>query len=149
MTRIPVLIATALIISSSVPANAQVPGVDPQFISSLAQGLGGATNQQAEGAAGAIFGLAKSRLSAEDFAKVAGAVPGMDGLLKAAPAPAAASAIGTSGVANLAGLSSVAGAFSKLGLKPDMVSKAIPIITGYVTKSGGSAVGNILAGVLK
>jgi hypothetical protein len=30
-----------------------------------------------------------------------------------------------------------------------MVSKAIPIITGYVTKSGGSAVGNILAGVLK
>jgi hypothetical protein len=88
-------------------------------------------------------------LSAEDFAKVAGAVPGMDGLLKAAPAPAAASAIGTSGVANLAGLSSVAGAFSKLGLKPDMVSKAIPIITGYVTKSGGSAVGNILAGVLK
>ena len=148
MTRMSLLIATALIIVWSVPADAQVPGVDSQFISSLAQGLGGATTQQAEGAAGAIFGLAKSRLNPADFAKVAGAVPGMDGLLKAAPA-VAAGAIGTAGGAGVAGLSSLAGSFGKLGLKPDMVAKAIPIVTDYVTKSGGSAVGSLLAGVLK
>ena len=135
------------------PAQAQVPGVDPAFIGSLAKELGGATTSQAEGAAGAIFGLAKSRLPAADFAKVASAVPGMDGLLKAAPAMAAAGAGGAAAAAaaagGMSGLGSLAGAFSKLGLKPDMVAKAIPIVTNYVTKSGGADVGKLLMGVLK
>jgi hypothetical protein len=133
------------------PAQAQVPGVDPAFIGSLAKELGGATTSQAEGAAGAIFGLAKSRLPAADFAKVATAVPGMDGLLKAAPAMAAAGAGGAAAAAagGMSGLGSLAGSFSKLGLKPDMVAKAIPIVTNYVTKSGGAEVGKLLMGVLK
>jgi predicted anti-sigma-YlaC factor YlaD len=40
-------------------------------------------------------------------------------------------------------------AFSKLGLKPEMVAKAIPILTSFVSKSGGANVGSLLAGVLK
>jgi hypothetical protein len=121
---------------------AQIPGVDTQFIGSLAKEMGGATVQQAEGAAGAIFGLAKSRLSPADFGKVSSAVPGMDGLLKAAPA------MGALGGA-MGGVSSLAGSFSKLGLKPEMVAKAIPAVTSYVTKSGGAEVGNLLANALK
>jgi len=47
------------------------------------------------------------------------------------------------------GLVNAANAFSKLGLSPDMVSKAVPVLTSYVTKSGGSKAGSLLAGALK
>ena len=43
----------------------------------------------------------------------------------------------------------MAGAFSKLGLSPDLVAKAVPVLTSFVTKSGGANVGNLLSGVLK
>ncbi len=43
----------------------------------------------------------------------------------------------------------MASSFSKLGLKPEMVGKAIPVLTSFVTKSGGAKVGSLLAGVLK
>jgi len=83
---------------------------------------------------------------------VAAAVPGMDMLLKAAPA--ASAAVGTAGAlsqmaGSASGLASAASAFSKLGLKPELVAKAIPVLTSFVTKSGGANVGSLLAGVLK
>jgi len=112
----------------------------------------GATPEQAAGAAGALFGLAKSRLKADEFTQIATAVPGMDSLLKAAPSTG--SPIGTTGGLPAAagaatGLASAASAFSKLGLQPEMVSKAVPVLTQFVTKSGGSQVGSLLAGALK
>ena len=83
----------------------------------------------------------------------------MDGLLKAAPATpvgtsgaagAASAAAGAAGAASsTAGLSSLAGAFTKLNLKPDMIAKAVPVLTNFVTKSGGADVGQLLAGALK
>jgi hypothetical protein len=105
----------------------------------------GATPAQASGAAGALFGLAKTRLKPEEFTKVAGAVPGMDALLAAAPAVAGTAGSGaagamakaTGGASALGGLASVAPAFEKLGLKPEMAMKAVPVLTKYVTKSGG------------
>ena len=47
------------------------------------------------------------------------------------------------------GLASAASAFSSLGLKPDMVAKAVPVLTQFVSKSGGASVGSLLAGALK
>ena len=41
------------------------------------------------------------------------------------------------------------GAFSKLGMSPNMVSQFSPIVTDYVSKAGGQQAGNLLAGVLK
>jgi hypothetical protein len=126
---------------------------NPELVGALAKELG-ATPQQAEGATGALFDAARQRMPAADWAKVSAAVPGMDGLLKAAPATgagaggaaaAAAGAIGTSG----GSLGSAAAAFSKLGLKPEMVAKAVPILTQYVSKTGGAGVGSLLAGALK
>jgi hypothetical protein len=131
---------------------------NPELVGALSKELG-TTTDQAAGAAGALFGLAKSRLSAADFSRIAGAVPGMDALLKAAPDTTAAStgaggitgslpkAAGTTG--SLGSLSSAATAFSKLGISPDLVSKAVPVLTGYVTKSGGAGLGNLLGGVFK
>jgi hypothetical protein len=121
---------------------------NPELVGALSKEIGG-TPEQAAGAAGTLFGVAKSRLKADEFSQVATAVPGMDSLLKAAPG-----ASGTTGALSqlgggASGLAGAASSFSKLGLSPDMVSKAVPVLTSYVTKSGGSNVGSLLAGALK
>ena len=149
----------AVVAVTSVVAHAQLAAPDvsktanPELIGSLSKELG-ATPDQAEGAAGALFAAAKQKLPAADWTKVSAAVPGMDSLLKAAPA---AGAVGTSGAgaAGMAagamggGMGSAAAAFSKLGLKPEMVAKAVPILTQYVSKTGGADVASLLAGALK
>ena len=109
------------------------------------------------GAAGALLGLAKTRLKPEEFTKVSGAIPGIDSLLAAAPAVAGTSGSGaagalakaTGGASALGGLAAVAPAFDKLGLKPDMAMKPVPVLTNYVTKTGGKEVASLLAGALK
>jgi hypothetical protein len=129
---------------------------NPDLIGALTKEIG-ATATQASGAAGALFGLAKTRLKPEEFAKVAGAVPGMDTLLAEAPAVAGTAGSGAAGAlakasggaSALGGLASVAPAFEKLGLKPEMAMKAVPVLTKYVTKSGGAEVASLLAGALK
>ena len=136
---------------------------NPELVGELAQELK-VTPQQAEGAAGALFAVAKDRLAAGDWAKVDKAVPGMNGLLKAAPAMSSSSAAakavtgvaksgeaakGTGAAKAAGGLASAAAAFSKLGLKPEMASAAVPVLTRYVSKMGGADVGSLLAGALK
>jgi hypothetical protein len=135
--------AVILTLGVALPASSQTP----DLVGTLAKELG-STPQQAQGAAGSLFKLAQSKLKPEDWTKVAGAVPGMDSLLKAAPG----GAVGTSGIpgaSSLAGLADVSSAFSKLGLKPELVAKAIPVLTSFVSKSGGAEVGKLLANALK
>ena len=134
-------------------AAASAAYASPELVSALSKEIG-STPEQAAGAAGALFGVAKSRLNANDFSQVANAVPGMDLLLKAAPQ--ASGAVGTSGISSLSnmaaaagGLGAAASAFSKLGLSPALVAKAIPILTSFVSKSGGANVAGLLAGALK
>ena len=122
----------------------------PELIGALSKEMG-ATPEQAAGAAGTLFGVAKSRLKPEDFSQISSAVPGMDSLLKAAPTAgggATSSTLSQLG-AGATGLASAASQFTKLGLSPDMVSKAVPVLTSFVTKSGGSKAGSLLAGALK
>jgi hypothetical protein len=122
----------------------------PELIGALSKEMG-ATPEQAAGAAGTLFGVAKSRLKPEDFSQISSAVPGMDSLLKAAPTAgggATSSTLSQLG-AGATGLATAASAFSKLGLSQDMVGKAVPVLTSFVTKSGGSKAGSLLAGALK
>ena len=123
----------------------------PELVGALSKEIG-STPEQAAGAAGALFGLAKTRLKADEFSQIAAAVPGMDALLKAAPPTG--SPVGTTGplpgaAGAATGLASATSAFTKLGLQPEMVSKAVPVLTQFVTKSGGAQVGSLLAGALK
>jgi hypothetical protein len=110
----------------------------------------GITADQAAGGAGAIFALAKQKLPASDFTKVAEAVPDIDTLIKAVPA-----ATGGSGEMMKAATSAVGGAaslaapFQKLGMSPDMVGKFIPEVVSYVRAKGGDSAGNGLANALK
>ena len=124
---------------------------NPDLVNGLAKEMS-STPEQAAGAAGALFGLAKSRLAPAQFSQSSRAVPGMNALLGAAPSgggasSAVAQAAGAAGAGG--GLSGVGGAFTKLGLSPDMVMTAVPFLTQYVSKLGGPAVGKLLAGVLK
>lgn len=137
---------------SQTPA-ASAAKANPELVGALTKELG-ATPEQAAGAAGALFGVAKSRLSADEFSQVAQAVPGIDALLAAAPSTSeGAGPAGIGGLSKSVGtagsLASAASAFSKLGLKPDLVGKAVPVLTSFVTKSGGANVGQLLAGALK
>jgi len=151
------VIASAMVLSavcvSAQPAPPDLSkSANPELIGELTKELG-ATPAQAEGAAGALFGLAQQKMPAADWAKVSGAVPGMASLIEAAPAAAGTTAGGAAAAGALAkaggSLGAAAAAFSKLGLKPEMVAKAVPILTQYVTKTGGADVGASLASALK
>ena len=142
--------------ASAEPAAAAAKA-SPELVAALSKEIG-ATPEQAAGAAGALFGVAKSRLKADEFSQVANAVPGMDQLLKAAPKSGGDAGKSGGAAAGLAmsklggsasGLASAASAFSTLGLSPDMVGKAVPVLTSFVSKSGGKNVGSLLAGALK
>jgi hypothetical protein len=115
----------------------------------------GVTQKQATGGAGAIFKYAKSKLSPDDFSTVAKALPGTDALISAAPKTSTSSNL-LSGLKSVTGeqskstaaMSSLAGSFSQLGMKPDMAGKFIPIILEYSQSKGGTAVMTLLKGVL-
>jgi hypothetical protein len=143
--------ASALQAQTTQPAKATTPS--PELVGQLTKGLS-IKPEQAVGGAGALFGLAKSRLNPADFTKVADVVPDMGGLLKAAPKPkqGAAGALGTMGEmlpGKAGGLASMAGSFKSLGLSPGMAIKFVPIMTKFVNVKGGSGVADLLAGALK
>jgi len=131
----------------------------PELVGRLVNELG-LKPGQAEGAAGTLFGVAKGRLSPADFGKVAGAVPNMDGLLKAAPSAQAATGDAKISATELlakaggaaGGLGTMAAAtetLSKLGIKPETIAKLAPTLIKAVESKGGAEVGSLLAGALK
>lgn len=141
------------VLGAQVPENPKNP--NPELVGQLSNQLNVSPTQATSGA-GAIFGLAKSRLSPGEFSKVAAAVPGMDGFLKAAPTAGGASTAGslaaglpggTAGGAS--GLASLAGSFQSIGLSPSMVGKFAPIMQKYIGSKGGSGVASLFSGALK
>lgn len=141
-----------------VPKTEKTKPPSPELVGTLTKELS-IKPEQAIGGAGALFGLAKTKLKPADFMKVADVVPGMDGFLKAAPKPkqeggggGAADMLGSVGsmLPGKAGaLASVAGAFNQLGMSPETAVKFIPIMTKFVDLKGGAGVAKLLSGVLK
>jgi hypothetical protein len=123
----------------------------------------GVTQPQATGGAGAVFGLAKSNMNADDFGKVAAGVPDMSSLLAAAPATGAAggaggglagglgSAAGSLGGAagSLGSLAGLAGSFSSLGMPADMATKFVPVCVQYVQGTAGPDAAALLQAALQ
>ena len=131
---------------------APVKTASPDLVGELVKELG-ITPKQAEGTAGTLFGVAKGKMKAEDFGKVAAAVPDMDALLKAAPAPdaktSAVELLGGAGAGGVGGMAAAASTLSRLGLKPETIAKAAPALVKIVQGKGGAEVGNLLAAALK
>lgn len=125
-----------------------------ELVQQLVQGAG-VSSSQAEGGAGLLFGLVKDQLSSGDFSKVADAVPGINGLIDAAPDSGGglggmlggvASALGGNELGNLATLAS---GFSKLDLDAGMIGKFIPIVLNYLQSQGGDGLASLVKGVLQ
>jgi hypothetical protein len=125
-----------------------------ELVQQLVQGAG-VSSSQAEGGAGLLFGLVKDQLSSGDFSQVADAVPGIEGLIDAAPDSGGglggmlggvASALGGSELGNLASLAS---GFSKLDLDASMIGKFIPIVLSYLQSQGGDGLASLVKGVLQ
>ena len=125
-----------------------------KLIPLLTQSLG-VTESQAKGGAGAVFDYVKQKVSAEDFAKVTSALPGVDSLLKFAPKTidlsgqigGLSSALGNK--SDLAGgMAGLTGSFAKLGLDAGMVDKYVKTILDFSQSEAGSTVTNIIKGAL-
>ena len=159
--RVVVMVACCLAYAGI--ANAQLPGLptknpldktpNPELIGQLTKQLS-VTPQQAVGGAGALFGVAKSKLKPGDFLKVSNAVPGMDGLLKAAPKPAEDSSNPLSSMGSMlpgkaGAVASVAGSFKQLGMSPETAVKFLPIMTQFVKVKGGAEIAGLLSGAFK
>lgn len=116
----------------------------------------GVNEEQAKGGSGLLLKMAKEKLDSGEFSQIAGAIPGVDSLISAAPeAGGAAGGIGGllsslgGGAAKLGGLASLAGGFKNLNLGSDMVGKFIPVVIDFVRSKGGDGVSKILESVLK
>ena len=132
--------------TSSIQSVLQTP--NPELVSQLTKSLF-ISPTQASGGAGTLFALAKSRLSTAEFAKIAVAVPGMDGLLKAAPGLSALSSFQSYLPASLSGLAPAAGSFQQLGLSPETAGKFVPVLINYVQYKGGLSTASLLARALQ
>ncbi|WKE66889.1 DUF2780 domain-containing protein [Gallaecimonas kandeliae] len=159
------LMVTALLLASALPVQAmslgklgdalksatQTKATQPQgsLVETLMSSLG-VSQDQATGGAGALFALAKDKMSNTDFAKLSQVVPGMDKLLAAAPDAAQvdsdaqnggnSSLLGKAGAllgadSNLATLN---GAFESLGMDSGMVRQFLPTVLDYVQSKGGT-----------
>jgi hypothetical protein len=126
-----------------------------ELVNLLTSQLGLQPNQ-AMGGLGSLLNLAKDKLPAGDFQKVAQLIPEAGQAMTAAPKPnAAAGALGALGgmlggkADNIASLAGLAQQFSQLGLKGDMVQKFVPIIMQFLQAKGGSGLTSLLGNVLK
>ena len=116
----------------------------------------GVTAAQAQGGAGALFQIAKSKMQADSFAQLEQSVPGMQGMLGAA-VPALTQQGGLAGrLSSLAGASggtagsliSVVSAFQQQGMSPAMVQQFIPVVIEYVKARGNGALVDALNAAL-
>lgn len=141
--------------ASSALANAQLPGglnPSPELVGNLTKQLS-IKPEQAIGGAGAIFGFAKTKLKPEDFLKLSNAVPGMDGLLKAAPVLSGGNdplgGMGAMLPGKAGAIASLGGAFKQLGMSPQMAMKFLPVMTQFLKLKGGANTAGLLGGLFK
>jgi len=130
--------------------------VQPGSLAELLMQRTGVTGAQAQGGAGALFQIAKTKMSTDSFTQLEQSVPGMQGMLGAA-APALSQQGGLAGqLSSIAGASggtagnliSVVSAFQQQGMSPAMVQQFIPVVIDYVKARGNDALVNTLSTAL-
>ncbi len=98
----------------------------------------GVTPVQAQSGAGALFQVAKNQMQANTFSQLSRAVPGMGGMLGAAPKVQGGYGSGLGGMVGLAS------AFQQSGLSLGMIQQFIPVILEYVKGSAGNGLASSL-----
>jgi len=146
-------------------ANQTLPGqqavnptkaVQPGSLAELLMQRTGVTADQAQGGAGALFQVAKSKMQPDAFAQLEQAVPGMNEMLGAVPTqtqPSGGLAGRLSSIAGASGgtagnLVAVVSAFQQQGMSPAMVQQFVPVVIDYVRTHGNEALLNTLSTAL-
>ena len=111
----------------------------------------GVDETQAKGGAGALFKVAQDKLDGADFSKLAGAIPGIDDLIKSVPSGSGMSGMlgglaKSFGGADLGSLAALVGSLSSLNLDKDTLSKFLPVILSYLKDKG---LGDIVEKIVK
>jgi hypothetical protein len=130
--------------------------VQPGSLAELLMQRTGVTAAQAQGGAGALFQVAKSKMQPDAFAQLEQTVPGMNEMLGAAPAqtqPSGGLAGRLSSIAGASGgtagnLVAVVSAFQQQGMSPAMVQQFVPVVVDYVRAHGNEALLNSLSAAL-
>ncbi|QLE87364.1 MULTISPECIES: DUF2780 domain-containing protein [Shewanella] len=110
----------------------------------------GLNQNQAEGGLGSLLSLAQSTLGGDQFGPIAAAIPGIDGLLAAAPEVDSDS--GMSGLlakagdlgSSLQGGAQVYDAFEQLGISKELAAPMVDILKGYVDETAGAGTTDLL-----
>jgi len=141
------IITLTIIVIFSMHSYAQNMGILAEKADLVSQIMNttGVDKTQALGGAGALFGMAKENLNAEDFSSVTNAVPEMSKMLDAVPALGGKTSTFAAAATSLAGMPKVLAAFDKLGISQDKVSLFTPILVNYVEKKGGKLLSDKLA----
>lgn len=123
----------------------------------LSERLGVSPEQAAQGA-GMIFQKAKEKLSAGDFAKVADAIPGLEGMIDKAPSPESAKAGGLMGMLGSAAsqfgmgqvgdLADLTAGFQKIGLDASNLQGFAKTILEFVERKLGPEAKAMIAKLL-
>ncbi len=136
--------------TASTVATGQVPLVDT-LVSQL-----GVSQQQALGGAGSILQLAQGNMDTQSFTTLSQSIPGINDMLNAAPAMPESAGSLTGGLSSLMGdsgdtlgnLATLTNSFQQLDLSPEMVGKFVPVVTEYISNTGGQAAANLLTSAL-
>ncbi|MFK3798284.1 MULTISPECIES: DUF2780 domain-containing protein [unclassified Pseudomonas] len=107
------------------------------------------TPQQAVGGTGALLGLAKNKLSSNDFSQLSQSVPGLDqlsGTSALGSLGGLGGMLGNSGsqsavnnaLGNVQSMGDVNKAFSALGMDSGMVGQFVPVILQYLGQQGAN-----------
>ncbi len=139
---------------SQQPVNA-AQAVQSGSLTALLMQRTGVTQAQAQGGAGALFQIAKSKMQAGSFAQLEQSVPDMQGMLGTVPALSQQSGL-VGQLSSLAGASggtagsliAAASAFQQQGMSPAMIQKFIPVLVDYVKAHGNDALVNTLSAAL-
>ncbi|MCG9712587.1 DUF2780 domain-containing protein [Shewanella insulae] len=110
----------------------------------------GLNQTQAEGGLGSLLSLAKTTLGGDSFGPIAEAIPGIDGLLSAAPQLDNDS--GMSGLlskagdlgSSLQGGAQVYDSFEKLGISKELAKPMVDIVKGYLDANAGAGTTDLL-----
>jgi hypothetical protein len=130
--------------------------VQPGSLAELLMQRTGVTAAQAQGGAGALFQVAKTKMQPDAFAQLEQAVPGMNEMLGAVPAQTQPSGGLAGRLSSIAGASSgtagnlvaVVSAFQQQGMSPAMVQQFVPVVVDYVKAHGNEALLNSLSAAL-
>ena len=116
-------------------------GQASSLINVLTSSLGLSQNQAIAGA-GSLLGLASEKLGAQDYAKIAGAIPGSSDLVKQA---GDLTGLGK----NFGSLANVTSALGKMGISSSQVTSIGSSMADFAGKSGGESTKNLLLSALK